>query len=134
MPQFQMNPMTRVDFVRNLERFNEVYQGYIEAIYFTLDEDIPTETPMASEAQLNAMSDCADFMACCDSLALLDRYEAAGGDWRQFGADFFFTRCGHGVGFWDRGRGELGDELTEHAKTWGSVDAYLGDDEHLWLS
>ena len=31
------------------------------------------------------------------------------------GRDFLYTRAGHGVGFWDRGLGEVGDALSEAA-------------------
>lgn len=38
------------------------------------------------------------------------------------GHDLWLTRSGHGTGFWDRGLGELGDRLTEAAKSYGSPD------------
>jgi hypothetical protein len=43
------------------------------------------------------------------------------------GRDFWFTRCGHGVGFWDRDLGDVGDKLTEIAETFGNRDASFGD-------
>jgi hypothetical protein len=43
------------------------------------------------------------------------------------GRDFWFTRCGHGVGFWDRGLGDLGDKLTEIAKKFHERNASFGD-------
>lgn len=39
----------------------------------------------------------------------------------HFGHDFYLTREGHGAGFWDRGLGELGDYLTDIAKSYGSA-------------
>lgn len=47
----------------------------------------------------------------------------------QVGHDFWLTRNGHGAGFWDRGLGSLGQELSEAAKTHGSRDLYVGDDK-----
>lgn len=44
--------------------------------------------------------------------------------WASAGHDFALTRNGHGAGFWDRGLGEIGDELSDLAKAEGS----------LWLS
>lgn len=44
------------------------------------------------------------------------------------GHDFWLTRCGHGVGFWDRGLGKVGRLLTDAAHVYGSVDLYVGDD------
>lgn len=57
-------------------------------------------------------------------------------DPHQVGHDFWLTRNRHGAGFWDRYYGdpgpgsatELGDYLTKWAKSYGSVDLYIGDD------
>lgn len=46
------------------------------------------------------------------------------------GHDFWLTRNGHGVGFWDRGLGELGDKLTEACKAFPSRDVMEIDPEH----
>ena len=43
------------------------------------------------------------------------------------GHDFWLTRCGHGVGFWSRGLGRLGEKLTHLAEQTGDVDLYVGD-------
>jgi hypothetical protein len=48
------------------------------------------------------------------------------------GHDFWLTRCGHGVGFWDRGMGDLGKRLTEACKAYGSLDLYVGDDGQIY--
>lgn len=40
----------------------------------------------------------------------------------------------HGAGFWDRGLGQVGDDLTAQAHAAGEVDAYLGDDGLVYLS
>ena len=37
------------------------------------------------------------------------------------GHDFWLTRNGHGAGFWDRGIGEVGDDLTKACEKWGEV-------------
>lgn len=49
------------------------------------------------------------------------------------GIDYALTRNGHGAGYWDRGLGDVGNELSEHASTYGS--AYIladGVDPELW--
>lgn len=46
----------------------------------------------------------------------------------QVGHDFWLTRNGHGAGFWDRGLGADGDELTKASKVYGGMDLYIGDD------
>lgn len=38
--------------------------------------------------------------------------ESGAYDLEQAGRDLWFTRNGHGVGFWDRGLGDIGDALT----------------------
>jgi hypothetical protein len=50
----------------------------------------------------------------------------AGSVWAHFGHDFYLTREGHGVGFWDRGLGELGDYLTQISK-WAGPASDLWD-------
>ena len=47
---------------------------------------------------------------------------------RQVVEDFWLTRNGHGAGFWDRGLGDVGEELANVAKAYGSVDLHVGDD------
>ena len=51
------------------------------------------------------------------------------------GADFWFTRCGHGAGFWD------GDWQEPHAaaldavsRQFGHIDLYIGDDGKIYAA
>ena len=46
------------------------------------------------------------------------------------GHDFALTRNGHGVGFWDRGLGEMGDMLTEECKPYGEHRVIIDVDEN----
>ena len=46
--------------------------------------------------------------------------------WNFAGHDFALTRNGHGVGFWDRGLGAVGDALADVAKLHG--EQYLLQD------
>lgn len=46
----------------------------------------------------------------------------------MIGHDFWLTRCGHGVGFWDREL-EYGEELTTICQTFGSVYVYETNDK-----
>lgn len=48
------------------------------------------------------------------------------------GHDFWLTRNRHGAGFWDRGYGALGRQLTDAAHAWGSFDLYIGDDGQIY--
>jgi hypothetical protein len=50
------------------------------------------------------------------------------------GHDFWLTRNRHGAGFWDRGYGQLGDDLTVLCDTYGSFELYVGDDGLIYGS
>lgn len=56
----------------------------------------------------------------------------------QVGRDFWLTRNGHGVGFWDRsfvpGGAALGQELSTLADSFLPRDAYRGDDGRAYLA
>lgn len=66
----------------------------------------------------------------CASFQLLHRamLERSGQSPEQSGHDFWLTRNGHGAGFWDRGLGPVGDELTTAAHSFKEFDLYVGDD------
>ena len=53
--------------------------------------------------------------------------------WGLVGHDYLLTCEGHGAGFWDRGMGDLGEELTKAAHAEGSLDLYPGDDGLLYI-
>ncbi len=103
-------------------------RGYLDAALFTTDEDAPggcdyIESGRADEMfprlpdwfVEDARKDCAKFAAL--NCELLSR---AGDPW-QNGTDFWYTRNGHGVGFWDRGYpDEIGDALSESASKFGN--------------
>jgi hypothetical protein len=77
------------------------------------------------------LTDCLNFMreysALIYTAAMLPDY-----DMSQAGHDFALTRNSHGVGYWHRGLGDIGDELTDAAEKAGSVYLYLGDDQLLY--
>jgi hypothetical protein len=92
---------------------------------------------IAPEAMAKIVADCERFQREC--AALLAEAEYEGSRSRQWskeelaGHDFWLTRCGHGVGFWDRGLGEVGDKLTEAAKKFGEVWPIVGDDGKIYV-
>lgn len=89
---------------------------------------------LAPDSLARIIADCAAFQA--DNAADLEcAYAARSGlveeyDAEQAGRDFWFTRNGHGVGFWDRGLGDIGDRLSA-ACGWrtkfGEVHVWFGD-------
>ena len=106
----------------------EFIDGYIEAFYFadTGEEDQPE-----NDAEL---SDMARRTITIDCLAFIVQYgnylDVVKADYRQAGHDFYFTRNGHGVGFWDRPEfyGQYADTLTKGSDFFGDTHYYQGDD------
>jgi hypothetical protein len=79
---------------------------------------------LAAETLATMAREVADFAEYVEREGI-DR--SAWGD-PAFGHDFWLTRNGHGAGFWDRGHGEPGEQLTRAAKTYGEATLYVGDD------
>lgn len=97
-------------------------RGYIEALFFTdsehgstrdadggrawnpeTDSSLPGDVAFADldgAALARILDDCHAFEA--QAADLLELADANGYDSEQAGRDFWFTRNGHGVGFWDR--------------------------------
>lgn len=103
-------------------------KAYVEcALWASTDEGEPLddnygEDDLAPETLAKMREDCEDFYAANEQ----DLEDWA--DDSQAGHDFWLTRNHHGAGFWDRGRGALGERLTEAAQVYSSVDLYVGDD------
>jgi hypothetical protein len=88
---------------------------------------------LAYSTKLRMGKDVLGFLAHCreNHAEALDKYLQVH-DYEQFAHDFWLTRNGHGAGFWDRGLGEAGEELSKAAKCWGSADLYIGDDGKIY--
>lgn len=80
----------------------------------------------SKEAAVEMREDCKDFIEA--NVTLLAELDA-----EQCGHDFWLTRNRHGAGFWDRGLGKIGDELTKAAHVYGSVDLYLNDQDTITI-
>ena len=54
----------------------------------------------------------------------------------RVGHNIWYTRNGHGVGFWDtmEFEKEIGEKMTKACKDLGEVDSYVGDDGQIYLS
>ena len=73
---------------------------------------------------LNQMrSDCIEFIHDAGTLLEESRLSSA-----QIGHDFWLTRNGHGSGFWDKGLGKIGDDLTDICIKYGTIDLYTAND------
>lgn len=78
-----------------------------------------TVDDIAGESVREAERTCQDFRQA--NKDLLD--ESGLGD-DQIGHDLWLTRNGHGAGFWDRGLGQTGEELTAMCKPYGEAHLY----------
>lgn len=117
----------------------EFVRAYVAAmLWSTTDEDVykDGEGPddcldvlysiddLAEETLKNVLEECANFI---DGVQLKLKEAKGLGEYanrrcslmQRAGQDFALTRNGHGAGFWDRGLGELGNQLTEACKSYG---------------
>lgn len=145
MPQFHLEHGTdRAAYV--FSKLDSFMQGYIEAMFFTdADADSDdcagaTTSDLAPEALSSIIGDCEDFRASLPKdghgrtwLDLAYDYAPAEYDETMAGRDFWYTRNGHGVGFWDRGLGEVGRKLSDACKSFRNLDLYRGDDGKVYL-
>ena len=121
-------------------QLDDFTSGYIEAAFFTdtgypengdLEDADPSEIVPASLAAV--IADCANWQSANAELLQL-AYER---DYEpvQAGRDYWLTRNGHGVGFWDRSELEadkLGDKLSDTCR-YNGVDMYRGEDGLIYL-
>jgi hypothetical protein len=90
----------------------------------------------APEAMAEMEKDCSDFLELCEREGVSPVPDYGHGEYsdsEMSGHDFWWTRNGHGAGYWDRGLGEHGDKLSALAKTYGSCDIYVGGDGKLYV-
>jgi len=116
-----------------LDAFTKAY--ITAALWSTNDESDPSggdpiddnygPDDIAPDALAKIQSDCQAFLAANQNLISENMTED------QAGHDFWLTRCGHGVGFWDRGLGEVGEKLTEASRAFGECWIEVGDDGQL---
>lgn len=128
----------RHDYLRRMVRQyleTAIWTGH----YFETDEDeregtnaLPLDhfysiEDIAPATYVRAVRDCSDFLGSLNPVTLAQHWTA-----EQFGQDFSLTRNGHGAGFWDRGKGKVGDMLTDRCRPYRSLDLYAGDDGKLY--
>jgi hypothetical protein len=125
-----------VDF-HSLDAFT---QGYFEAMIFTTEDE-------AREAGYNCYlssiyyDSVATGVRQCHSFRLKnadllhEAYDTVGYDEGHAGHDFWLTRNGHGAGFWDRGLGEVGENLLLRPKSSAKhMLTLMAQVEPLWFS
>jgi hypothetical protein len=91
-----------------------VATGRAHELVSDIPEDFLTQT----------IRDCEAFRSNPETAKLLsEAVDVHGRDLESCGSDLWYSRNGHGVGFWDRGLGKLGKDLHAAAKKMG--EAYL---------
>lgn len=131
-------------------QLDEFVRGYlVSALWTSNDETTDTGgepmdanydiTDIAPQCVAGARATCLEFMTA--NYPDLLKYAASrkinvgeGTIWEHAGHDFWLTRNGHGVGFWDRDLGELGDRLSDASKAHKEIDLYLGEDGKLYFT
>jgi len=146
MPEFifdRGSPKTAQQFA-SLSAFT---QGYIEAAFFCGVEigddadksDAFSFGDLAEDALMALIGDCQAFeTANAADLEAIDgvAWDSGHYDREAAGGDYWFTRNGHGVGFWSRSfegdAAEVAERLDQAASQAGESDLYLGDDGQVW--
>lgn len=89
---------------------------------------------LSPESLQKAQADCDAFSK---EIAEWIRQIPQGVSLDQIGHDFWLTRNGHGVGFWDRpemyGGKENADRISDIARAWGEIYIAVGDDGQLHM-
>ena len=117
------------------DEVREALDGYLQAAKFTgITEDghslDGTDYAWSGDAQNQARDDVIEFIVANVS-AIREFQRVTGHGWLQVGIDFNFTRNGQGSGFWDRGAGDVGIELTNVSKPYGEAIVYVDDNEEM---
>jgi hypothetical protein len=146
-----------IDRTELLPYLDAFLDGYVEALLWSEScngtihdpdhEHAYDDRPEDCDTSLDRFYDSEDLAA--DSMAeisndVLDFVVTNWADLQEFarltqrpadyaGHDFLLTRNHHGVGFWDRGAGELGDRLTAASDPYGNMGAYVGDDGKVYV-
>jgi len=100
--------------------------------YKQLEETLMWSNPQVEEFdEIELFSDFCDFTDHVYNIGLLRRYfeednkQTVLDKYKRLAHDFILSRDGHGAGFWDRGMGSLGEQLTKCAESFGSTDSLI---------
>ena len=130
-----------------IDHLDPFTRGYLEAMFFTNCGEPGDEIPMgfgvediAPCALETVKRDCQNFQLT-NVAALHEAYDHGSREGaytpERAGNDFWFTRNGHGTGYWDRGLGDAGEVLTDACgfrTAFPEVWPYVGDDGRIYMS
>jgi hypothetical protein len=104
-----------------------------------------SDDDIAPESMAKVRAECLAFLNDPNGGGMIARAEEMrdAGEWcnpgecsvtAYAGHDFFMTRAGHGVGFWDGDWPDgIGEALDKLAKSFGSSDPYVGGDGRIYF-
>lgn len=136
MPEFVLDEQHREGQIE-FGKLPEFVQGYIEAMFFT--ESGEPHDPIKARHGYYNLSDGAlnQILEDCNAFFERDLVTESLGDAQLKGAgrDFWYTRNGHGVGFWCRDPGHYNDpdHLTKVSESFGEANPYSGDDGFIYF-
>lgn len=137
----QINEQARAEFLR----------GFITTALWSTTDDRDEEgrnldsdydrDDLTHHARTEMAELCKDFIDANEADLLLYfaarehvRHQGQGSAWTHAGHDFWLTAGHHGVGFWDRGLEDLGDRLTEAARTFDMPHLFVDEDDRIEAS
>ena len=127
------NPVT----ANNLDQFAH---AYIECMLWSSSDDNDASldenynlTDIAPDTMARILADCASFYYA-NNYYLQVAIKRDDFSYKQAGHDLWLTRCGHGTGFWDRNlSNSVGDILTKASENFCHLDAYVGNDNLIYI-
>ena len=139
MPEFVLDKEHR-EGMPPFKSLPDFVQGYIEAMFFTdTDEDddgcsIKPDSGyyhLSKDAMDGILADCNTFFETEGVITALEGSRSL----EEAGRDFWFTRNGHGVGYWDRDVGSYADPdlLTKVSHKFGECYPCTGDDGLVYI-
>ena len=121
-------------------------QGYIEAMLLIdcleMTDDGNevdfSDHPLSDHARNIINIDWMVFLVLCYDLIKPENFSRGRGEysvWAQAGHDFWLTRRGHGVGYWDGDWNDsVADKLTKASRLFSEyMEPYLGDDGLIYF-
>lgn len=110
----------------------EILQGYLTTALWTAEFDNEDVSDIDKYSTDSAIDDIKDFLIKLDNENLLAELREKLED-SDIGHNFWLTRNGHGAGFWDKGLGQLGDDVSKICRKFGEKYIYKGDDEKIYI-
>lgn len=120
----------------NQKHLDTVFSAYLEAVEFTDfgEEGQPEHGSTFAQSALNKAKEEIKTFILSNPKLIRDYESISNMSYAQLGHDIWFTRNRYGLGFWDRGLGELGEELTAAAHNMGEIQAvFLGNDSLVYF-